>query len=336
MSQRIAPERFDLAGHFSHSHIVQSRAPVHLGPHHMPFFYPKRAESFKPVWPQIPWRSLFQQMLPDTVAVMGRRIDFVGEFTRKCQPDDADGHAGQQTRQRDVQHAHMRYCVVVEVHARKCRPQDFAGLGSGHAHGSPLVGHRNHRDAQFRPNDLQQKLEVAHDLASLRRSSGHEEFSVPDTAGGAVIHHDTVLAQHEPVACLADRQLGKTVDVHAIQKLCCVRPLYVDLAQRGHVGYSNLFPHYCHLDLIGVRQSRGTAVKPQGAHPQARLHHRAAVGKVPVVHGCAPHRLQMCTYTPTRQRADGGRCVRRAERGGSHVLNAQPAPGSHYGQPVQV
>ena len=48
---------------------------------------------------------------------------------------------------------------------------------------------------------------------------------------GAVVENDPVLAQHDAVAGLADRQGFPAIDIDAIQELDGVRALDIDLAQ---------------------------------------------------------------------------------------------------------
>jgi hypothetical protein len=64
---------------------------------------------------------------------------------------------------------------------------------------------------------------------------GHEVMGVGQAAGGAVIADEAVLAQHQTIARLADRQLGEGVGIQPVDELGGVGPLDIDLAERRHV-----------------------------------------------------------------------------------------------------
>ena len=302
----------------------------------MAFFDTQRTQGFEAVGPQVPGFAALQHMLPDLLAVVGGCINLVSQFTRKSQPDDAHPYAGQRSRQIGVQQAHMRNRFVAEIHAGEGGTHYVARFWAGHAHGSPLVRHRSHGDAQLRPHHLQQEFQMAHHLAGLRRGGGHEELGLAQAAGGAVVKHDAVFTQHETVTRLAYGQLGKTVHVDPVEELGRIRALHVDLAQGGHVGDTHLLAHDVHLGPVGLGQSCAMRVEPQRPHPQTRFHHDATVRQMPVVYGRAPHRLQMGTHAAPRQYPNGGRCVRWPEGGGAHIRHAQATPRRHHGQAIEV
>jgi hypothetical protein len=59
---------------------------------------------------------------------------------------------------------------------------------------------------------------MLHYLGRVHRGGGHEEAVLGEPGGGAVVHHDPVLAQHHAVARLADRQGGEHVDVKPVKQ----------------------------------------------------------------------------------------------------------------------
>ena len=336
VAQRTTPKALGFAGHASGTQIVQRGAAIHFGAHHMAFFNPQRAQRLQPVGPHLPRFSAGQHMLPDPQAVVRGRENLECQLARKGQTQNPQLHACQRAAAPGVQKPHKGQGGVAQVQVRKCRLQRFTCPWAGHAHGSPLVGHRCHRDTQFRPHDLQQKLQMAHHLGRLRRGGGHEKLGVADARGGAVVQHDGVLAQHEAVACFAHRQLGKSVDVDAVQKLRGVGPLHIDLAQRRGVGNAHAVAHKIHFDLVGLGQVGAVGPVPQGPQPQAGFKPHAAVRPMPVVHGGAALGLEVFAHIAPGQHAQSHRRIGRTEGGGTGLRHIQGPGLCHQAQAVDV
>ena len=60
---------------------------------------------------------------------------------------------------------------------------------------------------------------MGHDLGCVRRRGGHEVVVFTEARGGAVVHHEPILAEHEPIAQAADGERLPAVDVDAVQDL---------------------------------------------------------------------------------------------------------------------
>ena len=69
---------------------------------------------------------------------------------------------------------------------------------------------------------------------------------------GAVVEHEAVLAQHQPIARLADRQRREGVGIDAVEEDAGVRPLHVDLAERRHVAHADRLADIRHLAVHRV------------------------------------------------------------------------------------
>jgi hypothetical protein len=74
-----------------------------------------------------------------------------------------------------------------------------------------LLGHGCRLHVEFRPQHLPAIFEMLHHLGGVRGGGGHEEVVLGEPGRGAVVHHDAVLAQHQAVARLADRQVEKVL-----------------------------------------------------------------------------------------------------------------------------
>jgi hypothetical protein len=59
---------------------------------------------------------------------------------------------------------------------------------------------------QLGPQHLMAEFEMLHHLAGIGGGGRHQEMRLAEARGGAVIHDEAVLAQHQPVAGLADRR----------------------------------------------------------------------------------------------------------------------------------
>ena len=60
---------------------------------------------------------------------------------------------------------------------------------------------------------------------------GHDEMIIGHAGCRAVIHDETVIAQHQPIADLADGQFGKTVAVDTVDEFAGISPLDINLAE---------------------------------------------------------------------------------------------------------
>ena len=216
VAQGTTPKAFGLTGHTACAQVIQRGASIHFGSDHVAFFDPQRAQCLQPIGPHLPWLSAGEHMFPDAQAVVRGREDFKRQLAREGQPQDAQGHAFQRAAAVGVNEPHKGQGGVAQVQMREGGSQGLTRLRSCHAHRRPLVCDRSHRDPQFRPHHLQQKLQMAHHLGRLGCGGGHEKLRFADARGGAVVEHDAVFAQHESVTRFADRQLGKTIDVDAV------------------------------------------------------------------------------------------------------------------------
>ena len=159
---------------------------------------------------------------------------------------------------------------------------------------------------------------------------------VGQTRDRAIVHHDSVLAQHQSITQAADRQIGEIVAVDALQKLQCVWALHVDLAERSDVDQTDLVAHGQTLAPPRVVKTLALALVRLGAHPVAdRGHHRAAL-QMPCVQRRAPHRGLVFADFGACENSQGYRCVRRTEGGRADRRNRLAAQPGHDGQAVDV
>ena len=190
--------------------------------------------------------------------------------------------------------------------------QDVPRLRPGDRRARPLVGHRSELDLEVGPDHVEQIFQMLHDLAGVGRGRGHQEILLAEPPGRAVVEHQPVLAQHQPIACLADRQRREDVGVDAVEEIRGVRPLDGDLAERRDIGDAGRLARRLRLAHIGLLDRLARQAVDHRAVPEAGRIHRRAVGDMPVVHRRQPLGPDLAV-TLGRQRADRHRREGRAE-----------------------
>ena len=136
--------------------------------------------------------------------------------------------------------------------------------------------------------------------------------------GRAVVIGNTIFAEHQTIADLADGQCFEAVGIDFVQEFGGVFALNVDLAQRGHVADANGFA--CHLDLTIDRVTPAFfagAYKPLRAQPVADLDKGCAILFGPTVAGGQAGRAEILAACPPGQCAKRDGSVGRAKDGGA-------------------
>ncbi len=77
---------------------------------------------------------------------------------------------------------------------------------------------------------LRDEFQMAHHLTGSAGGGGHQVMRLAQARAGAIVHDETILAQHQPIAHLTDLQGIELVRINQIEQLGRIRPLNVDLA----------------------------------------------------------------------------------------------------------
>ena len=161
---------------------------------------------------------------------------------------------------------------------------------------------------------------------------GHEIALVGQARGGAVVEHHAVLAAHDAVARLADRQGLPAIGVDPVQELRRVPPLDIDLAQGRGVEDADTLPRRLALARDGrlhVFAGFGEIAWPL---PLADILEHRALGDVPILHRRQAGRIELITpIAPTHGTEGDGRIGR--PKGGRANLADRPSDGA--GQDAQ-
>ncbi len=92
------------------------------------------------------------------------------------------------------------------------------------------------------------------------------------TCGGAVVHGDAVLAQHEAVAGAPHGQFGEGVAIDHVEESGGIRALHVDLAQCGHIADPDRAAGLQHLAVHALTpMGFAGAGEPLRAQPHAHF-----------------------------------------------------------------
>ncbi len=265
---------------------------------------------------------------------IGRNVDLVGQFARKADAGDAAGDVILQDR---FDHTHEGQGFVGDDgRVDEALLEHLSRLWAGNGEARPLFGHRGKVHPEFRPSRLQEFFQPRHGLRRVCRRGGHEEIVLAQSPGGAVVHHDTVVAQHDAVPRLADRKLGEGVGVDAVEQLGSIRPLHRDLAEGRHVAQPDTTAHGFRFPDIGFVQTFAITGKVPRPLPQAGLHHGRTLFEVPVVKWRAAQGLEVSARAAAPECTDTDRGVGRPESRGADLSDIPSERLGHDRKPYNV
>ena len=169
--------------------------------------------------------------------------------------------------------------------------QQVARLRAGDRELRPLVGDRGQLHVEFGQQHLPAEFEVLHHQPGLGRGGGQEVVVVGQPRRRAVVIDEAVLAQHQPVARLADGEAGEGVDVDAVEEGAGVGALHVDLAERRDVADADAAAHRLDLARHRFQPVRLAGLRiPLRALPQAGVDEDRALLGGPVMRRRQPRR----------------------------------------------
>src|SRR5438132_56168 len=83
------------------------------------------------------------------------------------------------------------------------------------------------------------ELHVLKYLCGVRGGRRHQEAIVRKAGSRAVVHDETILAQHHAITCPADCERRPVIDVEPVEEESGIRSLHIDLAERRHITEAN-------------------------------------------------------------------------------------------------
>ena len=202
---------------------------------------------------------------------------------------------------------------VADLGVRDRARQDRAALRPGERHPRPLVGDAGDLDRELRPHRLPVELHVRHDVGGARGRGRDVERVIGEARDRAVVEHHAVLAQHEPVARLADGKPSHRVAVQPVEELGRVGALHVDLAERRDVDQADRFAHAARLAQGRGEQVLAGARVVARPPPEPGVDELGAGRDVPVVHRREPQRTEVRADLAAGERAERDRRVGRPE-----------------------
>ena len=218
----------------------------------------------------------------------------------------------------------MREGLVIRIDVAGQARQQIAALRAVDGDGGVLLRDRGQIDLQIGPFGLQVILQMHQHLRGIAGGGGHQEPVLRQPYRHAIVEHHAVLAQHQPIARLADAQFQPGIGIDAIQELRRVWPLYLDLTEGGGIQDAYSGAGRLHLPVHGgVHVFSGFRIIP-GAHPLADILELCAVRFVPVMDRRAAHRVEQSADIAPGDGAEGDRRVGRAESGGADRRDILP------------
>jgi hypothetical protein len=214
--------------------------------------------------------------------------------------------------------------------------QHVAGARTGDRILRPLLGDRNHLHIELRPQNLLAEFEMLHHLNRIGRGGGHEIMVVGQPRRGAVVEHEAVLAEHQPVARLAERQRRESVGIDPVEKGAGVPALDVDLAEGRNVAHAD--PPTDIGDFTVHRVLRLLAGPPviERAQPRPGFDKHRALLLGPPMRRREPCRAEIRPAMMAGERADGDGGERRAESGGADRAEIAPGDRSEHRRAVEI
>src|SRR5258707_1201506 len=83
------------------------------------------------------------------------------------------------------------------------------------------------------------ELHVLKYLGGVRGGRRDQEAIVRKAGSRAVVHDETILAQHHAITCPADCERRPVIDVEPVEEESGIRSLHIDLAERRHITEAN-------------------------------------------------------------------------------------------------
>ena len=98
-------------------------------------------------------------------------------------------------------------------------------IRTGNGRTRPDVRDRSQMDPQIRPNAVEIIFQMLHDRSGVGGGRRHQKLCLAKAPGRAVVEGNAILAQHQSIASLADRQGRKHVGVDPVKEFRCIRDL---------------------------------------------------------------------------------------------------------------
>ena len=309
-----------LGHHSTHAKIVRSGCAVQLIARRMPLFDTHHAERFCAVRNNVELFALFHQFAHQSVAITRRYSDLKGHFARKRNTEQTraqtatDGNIG-------AGHELKRLIRDVKLGVDDLL-QKLARIRPSNRILRPSFRGGNQLHIRVRHQALTHKFHVLIDRASFGCGRCHNEMIFRQTASRAIIHCDTIFAQHQTIAHLANSQFRKRIAVEFVEERRRIRALHIDFSKRCTIAHTDRgtgcfdFAVY-RLTPMGFALDR----EPLRAQPIAHFNKNRAALFRPEMRRRQTCRVELHPAHTTRQRANGHRRVRRAEDRCTHIGN---------------
>ena len=167
---------------------------------------------------------------------------------------------------------------------------------------------------EFGPQTLPAKFQMPEHANRIRRRGGHDIVLFGEPGGGAIIHDQPVLAQHQAVPHLADGQFGEGIGIDPVHEFSGIGALDVDFAQGRHIADANRFACGQHLSVNRLPPMGFTGLRKPLCplpHPSVDKHRTLLLG--PFVAGGQAGWLELFAARPSTKGTDRHTGIGRAE-----------------------
>src|SRR5262245_15044014 len=174
------------------------------------------------------------------------------------------------------------------------------------------------------------ELHVLKYLCSVRGGRRHQEAIVRKAGSRAVVHDETILAQHHAITCPANYERRPDIDVQPVEEESGIRSLNIDLAERRYITEANGgsdAPHLAVHRLQPVAFAR--AGKILSTQPEAGLDKDRILFLGPGMRRRQARWAEVLSAMGTGQGTDRNRSIRRT-KGRSAGLRDRPTRDGCY------
>ena len=256
--------------HSGHADVKGADAAVNLGMGDEAFFQTQDIQRLHPIGTAAHGFGARHQIAEQSLAVAGGNGNFIPLLTRERDAEQPRLNAAQTDR---------AGCHKGEIPQGRIEQgvQQRAGLGTSDGELRPSLGHGNKPQIPIGAMGLMDEIKVAHHQTGGSGGCGHQIVVVAQPRRGAIVQHQPILSQHQPIANAVQRQGGKRVGINKVQKARGVTALNVDFTKGRDISHPDGVSDIANLAVAAVTPMRLAGFgEIAGAVPKARLNHRRA------------------------------------------------------------
>src|SRR6516165_9139622 len=199
----------------------------------MSFLQTQEPLRFYPEWANLELLACLQQLLPQILAPLARKVHFPPGFTDEADTKHQQGHSSHL----GLTAAHIGKAFPAQIADRQF-PQDRASLRPGQV---DCCQSRHVGEVDVPPGPDEPPFQPLLNKVEVARGGGDEVSVVCYARNSAVVEHDAGFIAKNRITHAARPQVRETITVNPIEEHSTVAALKVELAQRPHVNQPDAF-----------------------------------------------------------------------------------------------